>query len=67
MNPEIKAEICGLKKQRRAAASEHKTAWRTGTKTINQCRRRMLRIERATLRHFDRIDRRIAILEGRMS
>lgn len=67
MNKEIKAEICGLEKQRRAAAGEHKAAWRTENKTISQCRRRMRLSELATLRQFDRIDRRIAILEGRVS
>ena len=64
---QIKAELRDLKRNRAIISKTHLQWVREQSRSIEAIRREVNRGNRAVLRSFAKIDRRIAILEGRLS
>jgi hypothetical protein len=67
MNPEYRAELRQLSKARKKVLSDYKQLYRDTDRQISALIKRRGKGLRTSTREVHRIDRRIAILEGRMS
>lgn len=63
----IKHEIATLKKAQRKVVSDRKKEQNRITREIEKLDRQSLNVSKATAREFERITRRIHILQGRLS